>query len=538
MTDFASPLRIATLLTAAMTTTLSFAQTPRNNATTPPGVAVAPGYFMNLHARGLNFPTGLTHTPEGMLWVSEAGIPPTEGPAVKVLNQDGEVTLTLTGADLTDEAGALLPPLTDITYHDGWMWLAHLQTGANGWRVGAVSKFSPSDPSGTFTTVITNLPSSGDHTTNEIVFGADGTGYFAQGSATNSGVVGPDNALITGWLPSFPDFRDFPAADIVLNGSTFVSDDPTTPDPNDTAKTAPYFPFDSGPIAPGTLVAGASPSSPQEGMIAGVGAVYSFNPDAGDVGATLQLEAWGLRNPFGIGLDPFDPESLFATNNGADVRGTEGEQRGPVDDFIVLGSRPIARDFDDLVRVRITDPAAFFGWPDWYHDPATGSVLSVADPLFCDARIAPIDCPMPIFDASFAASLDPQPAFAQFELNSSANKFDFAVDPKFKRTGNLFVAETGSFVPTTGAVEFTGYKVVEVDRVTGTITDFIVNLGETGEEIFDPESFNKPIDVKFDGPVMYILDFGVFEPGIGFVQPMTGKLWTVTHGKGPSRSRR
>ena len=62
------------------------------------------------------------------------------------------------------------------------------------------------------------------------------------------------------------------------------------------------------------------------------------------------------------------------------------------------------------------------------------------------------------------------------------------------------------------------------------MTDFIVNEGDTAEEIFDPASFNKPIDVKFRDDVMFIVDFGVFEPGLDLMQPGTGKVWVATRG--------
>ncbi|MDQ3348753.1 MAG: hypothetical protein M3545_12390 [Acidobacteriota bacterium] len=45
---------------------------------------------------------------------------------------------------------------------------------------------------------MTNLPSSGDHHTDEIAFDTAGRAYFSLGTATNSSVVGPDNSFITG----------------------------------------------------------------------------------------------------------------------------------------------------------------------------------------------------------------------------------------------------------------------------------------------------------------------------------------------------
>jgi glucose/arabinose dehydrogenase len=32
----------------------------------------------------------------------------------------------------------------------------------------------------------------------------------------------------------------------------------------------------------------------------------------------MQLEAWGFRNPYGIGFDPSNKNQLFVSNNGAD----------------------------------------------------------------------------------------------------------------------------------------------------------------------------------------------------------------------------
>jgi hypothetical protein len=94
------------------------------------------------------------------------------------------------------------------------------------------------------------------------------------------------------------------------------------------------------------------------------------------------------------------------------------------------------------------------------------------------------------------------------------------------------VAETGSFIPITGATEFAGYKVVRVNRRTGQVSDFIAHPEDsTADEIFDPSGFNKPIDVKFRSGLMYIVDFGVFEPGLNLQQPGTGKVWVVSHGK-------
>ena len=497
------------------------------------GVTVPPGYFLEPLTTGLNFPTGIALGPD-TVWVSEAGVGGPV-PTVKEINRNGAVTTILTPADVG--GGRLVGPFIDVTYHDGWIWLSHRQRGVNDWLVGAISKFRPDDPTATFTTVLTNLPTAGDHQTNEVAFDAAGRAYFGQGTATNSAVVGLDNLFITGWLDRFPEFHDFPAMDVVLSGVDYTTANPLTSDPDDTAVTAPFRPFGSGPVDEGMVVEGV----PRDGIIAGNGTAYSFDPAAPDPAATLRLEAWGLRNPFGVGIDPYNPGTLFVANNGADIRTKfsgdriDGGEIAPTETEVV-GSRPIANDFDDIFTVPVGGDAEFFGWPDYFHDPATGEVLPITDPLFCeDEQLQPGCSHEFTLEEGFRSGLDVLPAFSQLAVHSSANKFDFSTTKRFRHQGDLFVAETGAFVPITGADRFTGYKVVRVDRETGEASDFIVNEGNTVEEVFDPSSFNKPIDVKFAGDVMLIVDFGVFEPGLGLVQPGTGKVWLVSHGRGALR---
>lgn len=486
-------------------------------------VSVAPGYFLDLLVTGLDFPTAITFSP-GAAYVTESGAVPGFMPKVKSVNAQGQVSTVLSADQLG--AGQLVPPLTDVTYHGGWLYMTH-RHGANGWTVGAVSRFNPADPAGTFQTLLTNLPSAGDHHTDEIAFDGSGRAYLSLGTATNSSVVGPDNWFITGWLPMFPTFHAFAAVPLVLNGTSFRTPVPFPLDPEADDLTAPYMPFGSGPISPGTTVPAVTPATPQEGMIAGNGAVYSFNPDAAQPASTLRLEAWGFRNPFGVGFDPFDPGVLFVANNGADIRTAMIDGQ-----LTVVEPRPIANDWDDLFRLNVGGVAEFFGFPDYFHDPSSGGPLPVDAPFFCaSAPEPPITCPSFVLDSTFRASLTVQPAFAQFELHSSANKFDTAVDPRFRFTGDMFVAETGAFVPITGARQFSGYKVVRVDRGSGAVHDFVANTGDTPQQIFNPATFNKPIDVKFNGELMFIVDFGVFEPGLQLQQPGTGKIWLVAHGK-------
>jgi hypothetical protein len=518
----------------------------------PSNVAIQPGYSMKAVATGLNFPTAMTFHGD-TIWVTEEGTA-TSPPAVKQIDNKGNVSTQLTATQLP--AGTLVSPLTGIVFNRGWFWLVHRQTNsknAPGVPVGVISRFKPNDPVGTFQTVIAGFPSFGDHPNSQIVFGADGRAYINGAAPTNSSVVGPDN----GWALTTPTLHDFPGVDIELSGIGYQTLIPFALDPAGGTKAAkitqPFMAFGGGPVPPGTVVKAPTPANPQQGIIAGGGTVYSFDPDAADMASTMRLEAWGLRNPYGIGFDPFNPKLLFVSNNGADVRQTTINGK-----LVIRGSRPIDNDFDDMFVVRIGEDhdtdrdqdskgkggvgreVPFFGHPDFFHDPVSRQPLPVTNPQFCPAPL-PLPTPPPpvlsspcsqfAFSDSFRAKLKVQPAFAEIELHSSANMFDFSRTEAFGFKGDIFIAETGSIPPGTGATSLTGFKVARIDRRTGVVSDFISHPMNTSVVIFPttdvPNSFNKPIDVRFRGPEMFIVDFGFFVPGP--VTPNSGKIWKVTH---------
>lgn len=111
-------------------------------------------------------------------------------------------------------------------------------------------------PNGTMSTLVSVLPSRGDHHTNGPAVGPDGKIYFGQGTATNSGVVGEDNAKF-GWLKRYPKFHDVPCKDITLSGRNFESGKPLATD-GATVTTGAYSPFGSA-TRPGQIVPGELP---------------------------------------------------------------------------------------------------------------------------------------------------------------------------------------------------------------------------------------------------------------------------------------
>jgi glucose/arabinose dehydrogenase len=488
-------------------------------AANPTNVVITPGYAMTAVATGLNFPTAITLQGD-TIWVAEGGITGTA--AVKKIGKDGHVSLVIKATDVP--SGVLVSPLTGITFAENRIWLSHLQSvnssgkvvpigTAGAVTVGAISSFNPNDPVKSFHTVVSGLPSFGDHPAPSVAFNK-GRMYFATGLPTNSSVVGPDN----GWASSFPTFRDFPPVDIFLSGVGYLNPAPFLGHGTASVITEPFMPFGSGAVKPGTKVPAATPSNPGNGIIiAGGGAVYSISTYGP---RDMRLEAWGFRNDYGLAFDPFNDDLLFVSNNGSDTR----------------GSRPIANDWDDMFIVHPGKTVEFFGWPDYFHDPKTRQPRPVTESFFCPPGDTPTSvppCPHFAFSEPFRRSLDVQPAFAELENHSSANMFDFSTASDFGFQGDIFIAETGGLPPFTGATTLVGYKVARIDRATGVVTDFITHPNQKQDTIFPTSpsncpatSFNKPIDVKVKDSKMFIADMGCFFPAP--TTPGTGKVWMVS----------
>ena len=492
-------------------------------AANPTNIIVPSGYTVTAVATGLNFPTAISLQGES-IWVAEGGIGKT-APAVKHIDKNGHVTTVLQDTDLAP--GVLVGPITGITFAEGKVWLSHIQTINSTGQVvpsdtmgavpvGAISSFKPHKPVRSFETMVRGLPSFGDHPSPSVAF-SGGRMYFATGLPTNSGVVGPDNR----WAEANPSFHDFPAVDIFLSGNGYLNPAAFLGHPPGSVITEPFMAFGSGTVKADTMVPAATPANPGNGIIiAGGGALYSINIHGDGPKPEMRLEAWGFRNDYGLAFDPFNDGLLFVSNNGADAR----------------GSRPIANDWDDMFIVHPGQTPQFFGWPDYFHDPTTRQPRPVSDSFFCppgDSSTSVPPCPQFAFSDTFRSTLKVEPAFAEIENHSSANMFDFSTDQAFGFQGDIFIAETGSLPPGTGATTLTGYKIARIDRATGMVSDFITHLDQNQGTIFPAgsincpaTSFNKPIDVKFKGPDMFIADMGCFFPGP--TTAGTGKIWMVS----------
>jgi glucose/arabinose dehydrogenase len=276
-------------------------------------------------------------------------------------------------------------PITDIEYYNGKIYVSHR---------GMISAI---DKNGIISDIIVGLSSLGDHHNNQIAFGKDGRLYFGQGVKTNSGVVGEDNAF-HGWLKTVPREHDTPCQDITLTGQNFTSANPLTPyDKDDTVNTGAFMSFGNT----------ASDGQKVRGDIKCNGAILSANPDGSDI----KLEAWGLRNPFGLA---FNSEGrLFATDNGADER----------------GSRPIANDNDKFHEINLNE-TAFYGWPDYF-----GNAEPVTDPKF---KSATGNQPLQFLMSNHPPVEKP---LSLIDKYAGVTQFDFSTNSNFGYEGMAFAGK-------------------------------------------------------------------------------------------------
>lgn len=437
-------------------------------------VALPDGYRIEAVATGLTFPSGVAFDEEGLPYVIEAGYSYGEvwaTPRLLRVEEDGSTTVIAEGEN---------PPWNGVDFADGAFYVAEggQLEGGRILRIGL---------DGSTSVLLEGLPGLGDHHTNGPAVGPDGMLYFGQGTATNSAVVGPDNADF-GWLHRHPEFHDTPCEDIILTGANFESPDPLTEDSEDTALTGAYVPFGTATEA-GQTVPGEVPCT---------GAVMRVPLQGGEP----ELVAWGFRNPFGLAFD--EQGRLFVTDNSYDDR----------------GSRPVFGTGDLLWLVQ---EGGWYGWPDFHgHRPLTD-----ADQYRVPGEKAPG------FLLAEHPGEPPEPV-ALLGVHSSSNGLDFSPGPEFGFEGHAFIAEFGDMAPGAGKVVApVGFKVTRVDVETGLIYDFAVNRDPSG-----PASrtglagLERPVAVRFspDGSSLYVVDFGVMtttEQG-PVPHPETGVLWRIT----------
>lgn len=436
-------------------------------------IALPKGYTIEAVASGLTFPTGITFDDQGQAFIVESGYSYGESwtePRLLKVEASGKTSVIATG----EKNG----PWNGVTYEDGFFYVS--EGGVlNGGKILKISV------EGKVTALVENLPSKGDHHTNgPVIF--NGYAYFGQGTATNSGVVGEDNAEF-GWLKRNPDFHDIPCKDIVLNGRNYETNNVLTEDPNDKATTGAFVPFNTK-TEDGQVIAGSVPCS---------GSILRVPVDGGEP----ELVAWGFRNPYGLAIHG---KKLFVVENGFDDR----------------GSRPVWGTGDILWEVK---EGQWYGWPDYSgHHALNEEVYKVPGNGLTDLLLKepPNEAPHPI---------------AVLGVHSSSNGMDFSTSDDFGYKGQVFIAQLGDMAPNVGKVLGpVGFKVVKVDVEKGVVRDFAVNKGEENGPAskLKKGGFERPVAVKFspDGKSLYVVDFGILEISGGKTvsHKDTGMVWKIT----------
>lgn len=433
-------------------------------STDPRALDLPAGYRAEVVAKGFTYPTSLLLDGD-TVYLAEGGF--AYGPKTtdaRILRVDNRGRVREVARDFEG-------PINGLALHGGKLFVSHR---------GKITAVDPEN-NGERKDLVTRLPSLGDHHNNDLVVGEDGALYFGQGSATNAGVVGPDN-FVYAWADRHPTFHDFPSRPFTMTGENYTAPHPGSANPADTRTTGAFAPFGETRER-GESLRPALPAS---------GAVHRLDLETGQ----LSLFADGLRNPYGLTVGP--DGTLYATNLGYDDRGVRAVKGSP----------------DWVVRLR---EGSWYGWPDY------AGTIPLTEPLFAsergENRRPLIADPPPV-----------EPPLATLPPHISPLKLDYAPE-EFGRSG-LFVAVFGDGHPITGDLSRqvpTG--VLQVDPLSGRFQWFVRNregarAGRTGNGL------KRAIDAKFtpDGKSMYLLDFGVME-FTGFAPnaiPRTGVLWKIT----------
>jgi glucose/arabinose dehydrogenase len=182
--------------------------------------------------------------------------------------------------------------------------------------------------------VVSGLPASGDYANSGVIF-EGGRMYFTVGTATNSGIVGPDNS----WLLSRPSTHDLACDEMVINQVNKESDNVLTKKKDDKAYTGPFLSFNTQ--AKSEFTTSSAKCN---------GSILSANPD----GSGLSVYAFGLHNPKGVSFD--SKGNLYVLDSAMQDRGV----------------RPVKDGKDALYKV---SKGNWYGLPDFNAGNSIGEAL-------------------------------------------------------------------------------------------------------------------------------------------------------------------
>jgi glucose/arabinose dehydrogenase len=457
-----------------------------------PSIQVPAGFRALRVVQGLNYPSSIAWDDTGTLFILESHTVPIPGlkPRILRLAASGELEeLETAGTAAPTGAQAI-----GLRFHQGWLYWSHEEKDGT-W---GISRVQPAG--GAAEAVVRGMPGDGDHAVNHLEFDRAGSLYFGVGSATNSGVVSSHDPVNNKWLKRRPAVRDRACADLTLAGAVFDDENALTDAEGDRAATGAYAAYGSS----SRRVATESPCS---------GSLYRMRP-----GGSPELLAWGFRNPVALAWDASG--GLLIGMHGADIRGT----------------RPVRDDPDAIYRLR---EGAWYGWPDY-----SAALLPLTDPRYqppaqyfarghssigfvIDHAASGLRAPD---RALLVAATEPHAALGGMTLVPASGPFA-------RWSGQLLISEMGDFRPHTDPANpevRAGFQIEILDLGSGRLSTFVRNRGDgdprPASHLDLEDGLERPVDVKF-GPdgLLYILDFGVFEPTKEAAQilPKTGKVFRV-----------
>lgn len=419
----------------------------------PNDIQLPKGYSIEVYASNLTTPNSLFFDNNNKILISESGVSSGNG---RILKQTDSGFYVL--------ADNFNPPLTGITYYDDKIYVSHKGS------VTVVYK------DGNRRDIIQGLPSWGDFSNNKVAFSHDDKMYFGQGTATNSGVVGNDNAA---WVRNYPFFNDLPGENITLNGKNFITDNFLSPISHEESKTGAFSPYGVS-VSRGEFI---------KSVVKASGSILRSNTD----GSNIELYAWGLRNPARLCFDKNN--RLFCSNNGMEAR----------------GSRPIANAPDEFQQIK---RGYWYGWPDF----AGGLPVTIPqhrtnnnDRMSFLIKDHPMTPPKP---------------YVLFEPGSNITGHAISYNYQYS-IGDIYIAEFGNT-----SNNNIGRKVSRIDMKSRTVRPFAENIYLKRKN----GGLKHPVDVVF-GPdnAMYIVDYGMFDESNNYI-PKTGLIWKIVKKYTYSRS--
>jgi glucose/arabinose dehydrogenase len=445
----------------------------------PSAAEVPAGYRVEVAFDGLMYPSSIEIAGDGTIYVAECGhMPGDDSQPARILKLTGKGP-----GDRQVVASNLTPPITDLLWHDGKLYVSHR------------GKISVVEGSGV-RDLVTDLPSMGDHSNNQMAIGPDGKLYFGQGSATNAGVVGLDNFAF-GWVKDHPEVAETTAKDIILADPVFETADPRGGSEGGMAKTSAYQPFGKS-VPSGTVVKGRTKAN---------GTILRMALD----GSALEVFAWGFRNPYGLAFDKNG--LLYAADAGSDER----------------GSRNIAHAPEKIFQVK---QDSWYGWPDFE------AGIPVTDPRYRSAKGPPV---------KFVMKQHPpvERPMLTYEEHASVTQMTLSTNAAFGFEGQIFVGASGDQSPVTAAQEGrAGYWVKRFDPQSAKTEMFLQTrpsaLGPKGLEYVTTAGPKRIVDLRFsrEGDALYVVDIGPIHYVPGPQGPKavafqgTGVIWRVSRSGG------